>query len=287
MSRQIRFKKYPILGIDVDAVKMEEAIKYIAEHSQKRSFYIVKPYVEFMDRATNDEKVKQLLNEAELCVADGVSLNWAAYFIYGGRRTFIRFIHSLVQILTKPAKLLTVLPDRFAGTNFTWKLLEYCRHKKLKIFLVGTPNGGSIEDTVTAINNRLKGIQIVGSHPGSLEGMRGKALYEALNIGSPEDELLDALNRTNPDIILIGMGFPLQELLMSKLSKRLSHGALVGEGGTFDYTEFGGHIKRAPNWMRRVGVEWIWRLMLEPRKRLKRQLAIPRFILSVWRNRHT
>jgi N-acetylglucosaminyldiphosphoundecaprenol N-acetyl-beta-D-mannosaminyltransferase len=80
------------------------------------------------------------------------------------------------------------------------------------------------------------------------------------------------------------MGFPLQERIISRLAEHLKHGVLIGEGGTFDYEQFGGTRTKAPAIMQRLGLEWFWRLILEP-NRIKRQLAIPRYIWRIWRAR--
>jgi N-acetylglucosaminyldiphosphoundecaprenol N-acetyl-beta-D-mannosaminyltransferase len=76
----------------------------------------------------------------------------------------------------------------------------------------------------------------------------------------------------------------LQEHIISRLTPQLDHGVLIGEGGTFDYKQFGGHRRKAPVIMQRLGLEWLWRLILEPR-RLRRQWAIPRFIWRIWQSR--
>jgi N-acetylglucosaminyldiphosphoundecaprenol N-acetyl-beta-D-mannosaminyltransferase len=94
--------------------------------------------------------------------------------------------------------------------------------------------------------------------------------------------LVAELRRCRPDLILVGVGFPAQERLMARLSPQLGHGVLIGEGGSFDFREMGGGIRRAPGPLRRLGLEWLWRLVREPR-RLGRQLAIPRFVLAVQR----
>lgn len=287
MSRQNRFRKYTLLGVEIDAVTMQEAAEHIAAHCKERSFYVTKPYVEFLDRAADDHSIRDLLDGSELCLADGVSLSWAAHYLYGGRRTLSRLLTTLAEIVLAPDKLKDTLPERFAGTDFTWHLLQLCRDQGLSIFIVGSPRGGSIEKTRVAIEKRLPGIRIAGTFPGELGGKTGQALYETLTLEPVEAELAEAISRSGADIVLIGMGFPLQELLMSKLVSKLKRGALVGEGGTFDYGDFGGAIKRAPVWMRRLGMEWAWRLILEPSTRVKRQMAIPRFILRVWKSRNT
>ena len=86
------------------------------------------------------------------------------------------------------------------------------------------------------------------------------------------------------DLVLVGMGFPLQERVCAYLATHSDHGVFVGEGGTFDYERFGGQRAKAPAWIQRVGLEWFWRLLLEP-SRVIRQLAVPRFIYRIWRGR--
>lgn len=80
------------------------------------------------------------------------------------------------------------------------------------------------------------------------------------------------------------MGFPLQERVCAYLAKHAEHGVFIGEGGTFDYADFGGRRTKAPVLLQRLGLEWFWRLLLEP-QRLLRQLAIPRFIYRIWSSR--
>jgi N-acetylglucosaminyldiphosphoundecaprenol N-acetyl-beta-D-mannosaminyltransferase len=120
-------------------------------------------------------------------------------------------------------------------------------------------------------------------HPGSLGGKYGPSLEQAVDFESVERELVEELKQLKPNVILVGMGFPLQEKLMAKLTPQLGHGVLIGEGGTFDYDSFGGNRSKAPTWMQKSGLEWLWRLVLEPR-RIVRQMAIPRFMWAVYRN---
>jgi N-acetylglucosaminyldiphosphoundecaprenol N-acetyl-beta-D-mannosaminyltransferase len=122
----------------------------------------------------------------------------------------------------------------------------------------------------------------VGSHLGRLKNLDHKNLELALNNQPVEEELLQDIKSADPDIILVGMGFPLQEKLISKLAGKLEHGVLIGEGGTFDYRSFGGRQAKAPKLLQRIGLEWLWRLALQP-KRLRRQLAIPRFLWRLYR----
>ncbi|MBW3537994.1 WecB/TagA/CpsF family glycosyltransferase [Candidatus Parcubacteria bacterium] len=285
MSQQTKFKKYRLLGVEVDAATTAQAIDYIAAvaaNPQSPACYVTKPYVEFLDQAYADREIRQLLNQSELSMADGVALSWAAYYLYGGAHNVGRLFYTLAQIVLQPDALRKILPERAAGTNFTWPLLERCQSQRLSVFLIGSPKHNAITYTAAAIKRRLPDLQIVGTAAGEVAGQQHAQLQTALRTGHPERELAETLMLAKPDVILVGMGFPLQEQLMARLVQHLPHGVLIGEGGTFDYRSFGGQRPKAPRLMQATGLEWLWRLMLEPR-RLRRQLAIPRFIWRVWR----
>ena len=84
------------------------------------------------------------------------------------------------------------------------------------------------------------------------------------------------------DILFVALGFPKQELFMAEhVQARLAR-VMLGEGGTFDYDEMGGRLRRAPAWMRRSGLEWLWRLGVQP-SRIGRQMSIPRFMWRIFR----
>jgi N-acetylglucosaminyldiphosphoundecaprenol N-acetyl-beta-D-mannosaminyltransferase len=274
MSKQAQFKKYQILGVEVDALTRQQAVGHIvslASDPAKAPVYMVKPYVEFLDRAYREPAFQTLLNQAELSIPDGVALHWAATYLHNGRRNLLRLLTTLSQIVLNPQAIHRLLPLRAAGTKFAWELLAVCADQNLRIFLVGTPNGGrgDIRHTANAIQKRLPRINIIGTYGGYFPP-------------GDEAELVEILKRSKPDLILVGMGFPKQEQLMTRLVKQLPHGVMIGEGGTFDYVSFGGRQPKAPRLLQRLGLEWFWRLLIEP-ARIKRQLAIPRFIWNVYR----
>jgi len=282
MSKQTRYPKVKLLGVEIDALTINQAINYIleraADHTQPAT-YVVKPYVEFLDQAAGDPALRQLLNEAELALPDGVALLWAAAFLYNGRRSRWRFWITLAAIVLRPGSLRRPLPERIAGINFTWPLLQRAARDGISVFLIGKNTPAAIEATVTAMQIRLPELDIVGWRCGRdparpLGEVREGWLQEALT----------AIQRHKPDLILVGMGFPLQERVISRLASQLDHGVLIGEGGTFDYEIFGGQRRKAPGPIQAVGLEWLWRLILEP-SRFQRQLAVPRYIRRIWRAR--
>jgi N-acetylglucosaminyldiphosphoundecaprenol N-acetyl-beta-D-mannosaminyltransferase len=253
-----------------------------ADHTQPAS-YVVKPYVEFLDPARCDAHTRQLLNESWLSLPDAVSLQWATAYLYGGRRSLRRAIGLAIGILLRPRTITTQIPERFGGVTFTWLLLETAVQRGLRVYLIGSPQGSDITATAATIQRQLPKLKLIGTWPGELAGKQGTALLETLRRQPIERELVADLRAKNPGLILVGMGFPLQEELMAKLATQLPHGVLVGEGGSFDYTSFGGRRRKAPRVMQVSGLEWLWRLCLEP-GRIGRQLAIPRFMRAVYRS---
>jgi N-acetylglucosaminyldiphosphoundecaprenol N-acetyl-beta-D-mannosaminyltransferase len=282
MSKQTTYAKATVLGVDIDIITIAHATSYILERAADHTApagYVVKPYVEFLDQAATDPSLRQILNEAELTLADGVALLWAAHYLYGGQRTFWRFWGSLMAIVLAPTSLQQPLPERFAGINFTWPLLQGAARQGVSVFFIGKETSAEIEASAATVQQQLPELHIAGTYVGrDLVRPRGEVSEAWIT------DVVATLQHAHPDIILVGMGFPLQERVMSRLAPQLDHGLLIGEGGTFDYEQFGGRRRKAPRLMQRLGLEWLWRLLLEPH-RFKRQLAIPRFIRRVWQSR--
>jgi exopolysaccharide biosynthesis WecB/TagA/CpsF family protein len=260
-----------ILGVAVDPLTVAEAVDRIMERAADPSSppaYVLKPYVEFFGPGATPE-VRAIFDGAWLSLADGVAIQWAAAYERRPGHGALDLLRALAAIVLRPRSVTTVVPERVAGATLTLALLRACRDRGLGVFLIGSPKHNSISHTARYLEGVLPGLRIVGTAPGRVD--------PAADTG-----LLAELRRRRPDLILVGVGFPAQERLMARLSPQLSHGVLIGEGGSFDFREMGGGIRRAPGPVRRLGLEWFWRLLREPR-RLGRQLAIPRFVLAVQR----
>jgi N-acetylglucosaminyldiphosphoundecaprenol N-acetyl-beta-D-mannosaminyltransferase len=281
MSKQTTFDKVGLLGIDVDAAANADAISYICVRAApgQPACYVTKPYVEFLDRAYHRPGLQDLVNGAELTLADGIALVWAAHYLYAGPRSLARFWATLFKIVLAPGSLRWPLSDRTAGINFTRPLLEQAAAKGLRVYLIASPKGSTVEHAAEHLTATIPGLTIVGTRSGrDLTMPRGQVSNDWL------EATATAVTAAAPDLILVGMGFPLQETVCAYLAAHTKHGVFIGEGGTFDYEAFGGRRRKAPAAVQRLGLEWLWRLALEPR-RLRRQLAIPRFIWRIWRDR--
>lgn len=272
MSKSQNYKKTSILGVEIDIATQEQAAGDIVAYASasRPAAYITKPYVEFLDAAAGDKELQNILNNSLLTLPDSVALQWSALYLSKSKSSLPRLFISLALIIINPKSLSKIIPERFAGADFCWLMLEKAAAYNLSVYLIGSPKGSNIDQTVIAIKKRLPKINIVGT-------------FDGYAVNTEENELVRELRNIKPQLILVGTGFPRQEILMARLSHQLENGLMVGEGGTFDYDSFGGNAKRAPKWMRKIGLEWLWRLVIEP-KRIKRQLAIPRFIWKIYRS---
>ena len=260
-----------LLGVPVDTLSVSEAVARIVERAAdpgSAPAYVLKPYVEFFGRRSGSG-VRPIFEGAWISLADGVALQWAAAYQRRSRHLTTDLLRSLAAIVLRPSSVRAAIPERAAGVTFTTALLRACRDRGLGVFLIGSPKHNPITHTGRHLEGAFPGIRVVGTAPGQADLADDPQMVEALRSG-------------RPDVVLVGLGFPAQERLMARLAPLLEHGVLIGEGGSFDFRELGGGIRRAPAALRHLGLEWLWRLLREPR-RLRRQLAIPEFVLRVQR----
>jgi N-acetylglucosaminyldiphosphoundecaprenol N-acetyl-beta-D-mannosaminyltransferase len=237
--------------------------------------YVVKPYSEFMTRAAGDSGVREILNGADLCLPDGMGILWAAHYLSlsgGGARAILQLPLSLLAMVLRPSALRRPIREPMAGVDLTWEMLAELERASLSVFLLG----GSKEEAVVArrrIEEQLPSLSVVGARDGYFSTR-----------GTENDAAVAEVNAARPDVLLVAMGFPRQEHWIAENLERLDVRVAVAEGGSFSF--IGETVSRAPGWMRRAGLEWLYRLARQP-WRLKRQLALPRFVWLVVRNRLT
>lgn len=155
------------------------------------------------------------------------------------------------------------LPPHIPGVDFVQKLAHEAAKLGFSLYLLGG-QGGVAAKTAELFRSLYPGITIVG-----------------VEEGSPDDiSLIDKIRKAGPDILLVAWGAPKQDLWIHRHKERLNVPVMMGVGGTFDFLV--GKQKRAPQWMRETGLEWLWRLIREP-WRWRRQLALPQmFVLIFW-----
>jgi N-acetylglucosaminyldiphosphoundecaprenol N-acetyl-beta-D-mannosaminyltransferase len=190
--------------------------------------------------AWDDPVFRGLLNGADLNVADGVGLILAA-----------RWLGCPV-------------PERVTGSDGIYRLSAHCARQGYRSFFLGA--GPGVAQTVAErLAAQYPGLQITGTFAGSPRAV--------------DEEAIVALVRgAAPDILFVAYGVPAEEMWIARNRDRLGVPVMIGVGGAFDFVA--GVARRAPAWMRRLGLEWLHRLIREP-WRWRRQLALPRFLALV------
>ena len=202
----------------------------------------------------------------------------AAYVVTPNAEIVYEAMHDdTLKALVNQADL--VLPDG-AGVVLGAKLLK----TPLKGKVAGIDFGTNLAGRLAQTGGRL---YLLGSKPGVAEAAAEnlQKIHPGLVIcgtadGYFQDEgpVIEAVNQANADVVFVCLGAPKQEYFMSRNQDRLNVGLMIGLGGSLD--GLAGNIKRAPKWMIRCNLEWLYRLCLEP-SRLGRMMRLPKFILAV------
>lgn len=230
-----------ILGVPVDAVTFDETLKIFEEFvADGRTHHVVTVNPEFIMTARRMDEFRQVLEGADLRLPDGVGILWAG------------------RILGQP------LPQRVAGSDLVPLLAQRSAASGWRLFFLGAEPGVA-DRAADILRRRYPGAQIVGTYPGS------PADEEA-------PEIIRRVRAARPDILLVAYGAPVQDLWIERHREALEVPIMMGVGGTFDF--IAGKARRAPLWMRRVGLEWLHRLICQP-WRWRRMLALPHFAARV------
>lgn len=207
-----------------------------------RGRFVVTANPELIMRAQGDPAVRDALAAADMVVADGVGVVWAA------------------------RRLGTPVPGRVPGVDLAEAIMERGALLGLKVYLLGARRGVASRAAVR-LRRRFPGLEVVGAAHG----------YFAPD---EDDEVVARVRASGAHLLLVGLGAPRQELWLSARMDRLGVPAAMGVGGAFDV--WAGRLPRAPRWMQKAGVEWIWRAVLQP-SRIVRLAALPRFAWRVLR----
>ena len=238
-----------ILGVRINNIDMNEAMGRIKEffaHSEVN--YIYTPNPEIVMRAGRDEEFKTIINSSSLNLCDGIGLIIAS------------------KLKKKPLK------SRVTGYDTSIKILELMNEKHLSLFLLGA-KPGIAEKAIERIKKDYPNIVIAGFNNGYFKGSHnGYASCEE------EQVLIQKINDSNADAIFVGMGAGYQEKFIYYNKDKINTKLAIANGGVIDV--LAGNVKIAPAFIRKIGMEWLYRLIKEP-KRLKRQMDIPKFLIKI------
>lgn len=235
-------QRLTLLNIPVDAITYAEWLDQIREwvRAGEPARQVCTVNPEFVMMAQHDTLFRSILNRAALCVPDGVGLLWAA-----------RWLRS-------------PLPERVTGSDGLPLIAEHAAREGWRLFLLGAAPGIA-HKAADVLRERFPGIQIVGAYSGS-------------PAPEEEDEIAAMVNASGAHLLFVAYGAPKQDAWIARNLPRLNVQMAMGVGGSLDF--IAGVIPRAPLWMRRAGVEWLFRLYLQPR-RIGRMMRLPRFVMAV------
>jgi N-acetylglucosaminyldiphosphoundecaprenol N-acetyl-beta-D-mannosaminyltransferase len=187
-----------------------------------------------LNRSREDAALRAALEQADLVYCDGYGVRLAA-------------------------KALDVeIPHRMTGADWIWDLADLCESAGRSIYLLGSEPGVA-RQAAARLRHHHPRLDVVGSHHGYFEP------------DSPHgDRVVEDINARRPDIVLVGMGTPKQELWVQRNASRLDAEVLWTVGALFDYVS--GRVPRAPGWLADNGLEWIFRLAIEPQRMWRRYL---------------
>ena len=234
-----------ILGVDVDAVTMAEAVDVVRRAMDTRAGVMVATAnAEMLMRATHDEELRHILNASALVVPDGAGTVWAARHLG----------HAM--------------PERVAGYDLAQELLRCAPAEGRRVYFFGSAPGVA-EKAKAKAEQLYPGIEIVGVRNGFF---------------SPADNaaIIAEIRAARPDLLLVALGVPKQEKWIAAHLAELDIPVAIGVGGTLDV--MAGVMKRAPHWMQKAKLEWLFRGLMQP-KRAGRLLALPKFVLKVHASR--
>ncbi len=225
--------KVRILGVELDCLSAQEAVQCIEHLIQKGGAHrVFFANAHALRLAWEDPGYRAILNSASLVLNDGTGVSWAA-----GRQG-VRFHENLV------------------GTDFIPYLCRNVQDRGYRFFLLGA-RPGVAQAAAQALQKQYPLLNIAGTHHG----------YFPVE---ENESVVSRIRQARTDVLLVGMGNPLQERWLHEYLAGTGAAMGIGVGALFDYLS--GRLKRAPRWMLDRGLEWVWRLAMEPRRLWHRYL---------------
>lgn len=227
--------KTECFGIPFDDGSPDELVaKAFSLIGADRGVYAVTPNPEIVLAAGENPVLRDAILSADLILPDGVGLIWAS------------------KILGMP------IHHRLPGIDFASKMLEETAERAGSVYLLGA-RPGLAQRAGENLSLCFPGLRIAGAHHGYFSA-------------AEEESLLEEIRQSSAELLFVCLGSPRQELWMKKYCAELPGVLMIGLGGALDV--YSGRIRRAPSLWRRLGLEWLFRLLQEP-KRITRMIRLP------------
>lgn len=243
--------KVDILGIKVSSIASQELLNEFKNliHAKQFAQVAITP-VNSILAAYQNEYIKDIYNAAEFVLCDGTPVRWASQF------------------------LSTPIIERITGLDLLPDLIQYAADESFSLFLLGASPG---------VGEKLKEV-ILQQYPNcKIAGIYVPPFMKSFDT-LENQKMVDAVNAAKPDIVLVSLTAPKQDIWIAQNRSILHPAVYIGIGGAFEVTA--GIAKRAPKWMHAAGLEWFYRLVQEPKRMYRRYLIeAPLFIPLIIRQR--
>ncbi|NQV12819.1 MAG: WecB/TagA/CpsF family glycosyltransferase [Parcubacteria group bacterium] len=269
-----------ILETKVDKITTPEVFKQLRVflHSENQH-HLVTTNPEFIMAAQEDNEFREILNQADISIPDGIGLLWAAKFLSlsAAKNKLLRVFQAAWQVVYTGASLVfyprycrSALPERISGTDLVRPLAKLCTQEGKSLYLLGgrLRVGGK---TAAILQKEFPGLKIAGTYEGEAS-VKG------------DQESCQRINKAQPDVLLVAYGHPRQEKWIARnLAKLPSVKVAIGVGGAYDF--IAGKVQRAPGFMRSLGLEWLWRLIKQPQRVGRIFTATAKFTWAVYKEK--
>lgn len=240
-----------LLGVRVNTLPVESLVNFVTRTilagAKARAVYV---NISAINLAQELGWFRDFLNSSDIVYCDGFGVKWGARLL--GLR----------------------IPSRYTPPDWITLLAAECVSQRFSLYLLGA-RPGVAEKVAVILKGQFPELSIVGAHHG---------YFDKSPEGVENEGVLQAINAAGPDILLVGFGMPLQERWLMENWDRLQTRVALPVGALFDY--LAGEFPRAPHWMTDHGLEWLGRLIIEPRRLWRRYLlGNPRFLWLVLKQR--
>lgn len=272
-------KTLEVLGVKVDAVSAPEAVVTVREGiDEGKRQQVVTVNNEMIMRAQHDLRFKEIINAAALRVPDSAGVVWAAKYLhqplrgpFKGVRVYSQAFLNLVWLLVWPSRVRTTIKETVPGSDLVVDLAGMCEEFGYRLFLLGAADGVA-EQAGRELRDRFPSLRIVGATPGEPGEKHDPAMRKAIK-------------ESGAQVVLVAYGAPKQERWIARNLPKLPKPMLaVGVGGSFDYlagqtsVDGGRPAKTPPAFIRRRGLEWLWRFITQPSRFRRIVIAFPVFV---------
>jgi len=279
-------KTIDILGINIDTFTAVEALEYIAKlATEGHSHYIVTPNPEFIMQSLADVEFRRVVNNADLALPDGVGILWAAKYLslpiskwkpLAYLQAYWQWLCMGLGIVIQPKSLTNVIPERVTGADMVWEISKLAAERSWSIFLLGAAPGVAHE-AAKCLQWLYPNLHITGVTAGPP--------YE------DERQVVQHIKEIRPKFIFLAFTAPEQLRWMKTYINQLNGTIMMGVGGALDFIAGGIAInapagasrpaKRAPEWLQKRGLEWLWRYLTQPWRRERIKTATVDFMKQV------